>query len=210
MDQHEEHLNKRLLDRMLFFTDAVFAIVLTLMVLDLKPPPFDRPFGNPAAMHGMGSHFLALAVSFTVIGIFWIAHLHTTRRLLHFDWPSVVANLVFLFPVCLLPFVTAWWGSNLDSPFPWGMYCGVMIVASIANVVLVLVISRDGGRLVGGTTPHERRYRALRAASPGIAFALGIATMAAGSLRLAQFCWVLIPLATWVIGRTLKPKPSPA
>jgi uncharacterized membrane protein len=124
-----------------------------------------------------------------------------------FDWPSTIANLAFIFPVCLLPFATAWWGRALSSPFPWGMYCGVMVVISAANLVLVLVSTRDGGRLMaGGVTPQERIYRAARAASPGVAFGLGIAVMVLGHVAIAQFCWVLIPILLTICGRTLKPK----
>jgi uncharacterized membrane protein len=205
-----ETIDERLLNRVIFFTDAVFAIVLTLMVLDLKPPPFDSPLGNKDALRSMASHFLALTMSFFVIGVFWIAHLSTTRRLRHFDWASAVANLVFMFPICLLPFSTAWWGRDLDSPFPWGMYCGTMVMCSLANLALVLTVSRDGGRLLGGITRRDRIYRAARAASPGVAFGLGIVLLAVGHLHLAQFCWVLIPVQILVYERTVKPKAEAA
>jgi uncharacterized membrane protein len=205
-----ETIDERLLNRVIFFTDAVFAIVLTLMVLDLKPPPFDSPLGKSGHLQDFASHFFALAMSFVVISIFWIAHLATTRQMRRFDWASAVANLVFLFPVCLLPFVTAWWGRDLAAPFPWGMYCGTMVVTSFANVALVLIVTRGGGRLVGGITGAERLYRAAGAASPGMAFAVGIVVMAAGYLHVAQWCWLLIPVLLLTIRRTLKPKPEAA
>jgi uncharacterized membrane protein len=204
-----ETLDERLLHRLLFFTDAVFAIVLTLMVLDLKPPPFDSPLHDPMATRGMEEHFFALAMSFAVISIFWLAHLSTTRRMVHFDWPSTIANLVFLFPICLLPFATGWWGREIVSPFPWGMYCGVMATTSLASIVLVLVVSRSGGRLIGGCTPAELRYRVARAASPGVSFAAGLVLLFAHQLALARFCWVLIPVLLWA-ARFLKPAPAPA
>jgi len=205
-----ETIDERLLNRVIFFTDAVFAIVLTLMILDLKPPGFASPLGDKSAMLGMASHFLALALSFVVIGVFWLAHLATTRRWRHFDWPSAVANLAFMFPVCLIPFATAWWGRDLNAPFPWGMYCGTMVLSSLGNLALVLTVSRDGGRLMGGIPPRERLYRAARAASPGIAFGLGIVLMTLHQLALAQFCWVLIPLQLAVYTRLLKQRPASA
>jgi uncharacterized membrane protein len=202
-----ETIDERLLNRVIFFTDAVFAIVLTLLVLDLRPPPGDHPLSSPGVAQELWDHFFALTMSFVVIGIFWVAHLATTRRLHRFDWPSVVANLAFIFPVCLLPFATAWWGSAIASPLPWAIYCVVMTITSLGNVALVLVSTRDGGRLMlGGVTPQERLYRAARAASPGIAFSLGVAVMAAGYLQLGQFCWVLIPVLLLICGRVLKPK----
>src|SRR5205809_1973061 len=89
-----ETLEERMLHRALFFTDAVFAIVLTLLVLDLKPP-----LGVTATrgLTEMAGHLASFALSFTIISIFWLAHMNTTRRLIHFDWPVAIANLVFLF-----------------------------------------------------------------------------------------------------------------
>jgi uncharacterized membrane protein len=201
-----ETLDERMLHRTLFFTDAVFAIVLTLMVLDLKPPTFTNPLGDPMAIRGMEQHFFAFLMSFVVISIFWLAHLSTTRRMVHFDWPSAVANLAFLFPICLLPFATGWWGREIVAGFPWAMYCAVMTVTSIANIVLVLVVYRDGGRLVGGCLPAEPRYRVVRAATPGIAFGTGVALMLGHQVQLAQFCWVLIPILLALATRFLKPR----
>jgi len=81
-----------------------------------------------------------------------------------------------------------------------------MAVTSIANVVLVVVVYRDGGRLVGGCPPAERRYRLVRAASPGIAFGTGVVLMLAHQIQLAQFCWVLIPVLLGLATAFLKPR----
>ena len=201
-----ETIDERLLNRVIFFTDAVFAIVLTLMVLDLKPPPFVSPVGNKADMLSMVSLFFAMAMSFLVIGVFWIAHLSTTRRLRHFDWPTAVANLFFMFPICLIPFATAWWGRDLSAPFPWGMYCGTMLLSSGANLVLALTVTRGAGRLMGSCTPRERLYRVMRAASPGIAFGVCLVFLALHQTVLSEFAWLLIPAQIFTYERTLKPK----
>lgn len=201
-----ETIDERLLNRVIFFTDAVFAIVMTLMILDLRAPDFTSLAGNDAALQSMAGHFFALVMSFLVIAVFWIAHLATTRRLRHFDWLTAVANLVFMFPVCLIPFATAWWGKDLNAPLPWGMYCGIMVASSLGNLALVLAATRDGGRLMGGVNGAERLYRAARAISPGVAFGLGIVLMAVGYLHLAQFCWLLIPVQIVLFSRFLKPR----
>ncbi|MFL5296182.1 MAG: TMEM175 family protein [Phenylobacterium sp.] len=204
-----ETLEERLLHRLLFFTDAVFAIVLTLMVLDLHPPPFASPLGDAHAMRGMASRLFALALSFAVIAIFWLAHLNSTRRLLRFDWPTAFVNLLFLFPICLLPFATAWYGQSFQAPFPWGMYCATLVVISTLNVALVLVVSRGGGRLIGGASGREVLYRAARAASPGLAFAAGLGLLFAHQLYISEFCWVLIGPISLAVERTLKPRGEP-
>ncbi len=201
-----ETIDERLLNRVIFFTDAVFAIVMTLMILDLRAPDFTRVGGHDDALQSMAGHFFALVMSFVVIGVFWIAHLATTRRLRHFDWPTVVANLVFMFPVCLIPFATAWWGRDLNAPFPWAMYCGIMVASALGNLALVLTVTRGGGRLMGGISRRERLYRAARAASPGVSFGLGIVLLLAGHLHLSQFSFLLIPVQIVLYSRLLKPK----
>lgn len=201
-----ETIEERMLHRALFFTDGVFAIVLTIMVLELHPPPFDNPLGKVAAMRGMAGHLFAFALSFAVTGIFWLAHLNTVRRLIHFDWAATVANLAFLFPVCLIPFATAWYGRSYDIPFSWGFYCSLMVLISLGNIGLVLVVSRDGGRLVGGATAAEVRFRLARAAIPGVAFLVGLGLVLAGQTYVSQACWMIIPPLGLLIGRTMKPK----
>ena len=85
-----------------------------------------------------------------------------------------------------------------------------MVACSLANLGLVLTVSRDGGRLLGGITPAERLYRAIRSASPGVAFGVGILLMAAHQLALAQFCWVLIPAQILIYSRIYARMTTPA
>ena len=198
-----EDLGERLLHRLLFFTDAVFAIVLTLLVLELRPPLHD-----PRGLIALAGPFAALVLSFSVISIFWVAHMATTRLLEAFDWPTAIANLVFLFCICLIPTVSVWVGENLITGEGWAAYCSVLIATSLANGVLVTIQTRDGGRLMrGGVAPQERLYRLGRALSPGVAFGLGLVGLAAGTVHVAQFCWVLIPLFVRLCEMVLKPKP---
>ena len=198
-----ETIDERLLNRVIFFTDAVFAIVLTLMVLELRPPAAGNGAGD---LQALVNQLFAMTMSFVVIGVFWIAHLSTTRKLRVFDWPTAVANLIFMFPICLLPFATAWWGRNLMSALSWSIYCLVMVLCSSANLGLVLTVSRGGGRLMGGISRREWWYRVLRAASPGVAFGLGLVLIAVHQLGYAQFSWLLIPIQLAIYERTVKPK----
>lgn len=195
MTHEDSELETRLLHRLVFFTDAVFAIVLTLLVLELRPPPLHDGTGAAEAFAGMGQHFLAFFMSFALIGVFWAAHLNTTRRMIHFDWPSVLANLLFLFPVCLIPFASAWFGEGLGDTFVWLVYCTVLTATSVANVLLILVLTRGGGRLLaGGVSGREKVYRLVRAAVPGVAFSGGLILLHTGQQGLSQFCWVVIPI----------------
>jgi uncharacterized membrane protein len=207
MDAHEEveHLEHRLQHRMIFFTDAVFAIVMTLLVLELRPPQ-SPDLDLSRLLAAMGGKLFAFALSFTILSIFWVAHMSTTRRLLRFDWPTAVANLGFLFPVCLIPFVSAWVGGAVNTSWAWGAYSLVLIATSLGNVVLVLVQNRGGGRLIaGGLTRGQLIYRLARAAAPGLAFIVGLVGAIAGEVRLTQFCSLLILPYLFVVRWTLQP-----
>jgi uncharacterized membrane protein len=209
MTAHHEDLEERMLHRLLFFTDAVFAIVLTLLVLELKPPEGLSRLQEAAALHHMLGRVISFAFSFAIVSIFWLAHMSTTSVLRRFDWPTTLANLAFLFPICLIPFASAWFGGSLGDPFTWEVYCWVMVATSAANVMLVLVASRGGGRLIGGITLRELLHRALRAATPGVGFGAGIVLLNLNQGHLAQFCFVLIPLLLWIEGLFFPRLPSP-
>ena len=209
-DHTDAALESRMLHRLVFFTDAVFAIVLTLLVLELRPPEVRDAEGPTHAFMAMGPHFLAFSMSFGLIAIFWAAHMNSTRRLIHFDWPSAWVNLLFLFPICLIPFASAWFGAGPGDPFIWGVYCAVLTATSVGNVALVLVVSRGGGRLLdGGMTIARQVYRVVRAAVPGIAFGIGLILLTMRQYRLAHYCWLLIPLMFVAIEILLKPRARP-
>lgn len=196
----------RLVHRLLFFTDAVFAIAMTLLVLELKPPVAETSGELMAALHAMTGHFIAFTMSFALAGVFWIAHMNTLRRLEHFDWPTVWANLVFLFAVTLIPFSSALLGEAGPGPAPWQLYSAQMMFTSAATTLLLLVASRGGGRLMDGMTGRERAYRAVRSASPGIAFGVGFVLAGSGQIGLAHLCWVLIPVIFGIAHLTLGPR----
>lgn len=187
-------MDHRLLHRMVYFTDAVFAIVLTLLVLELRPPEGLAGPMRAHAMQEMVYHLVSFAMSFALVAAFWLAHLSVTRRMIHFDWPTAVVNLFFLFPICLIPFVSAWLGGGFGDDFTWAMYCWALVATSIANIVLVMVVSRGSGRLLSGFSPRERNFRIVRASSPGVAFGAGLILGQMGQQVASQYCFVLIPV----------------
>jgi uncharacterized membrane protein len=183
--------NARLVHRMVFFSDAVFAIVLTLLVLELHPPP--RASDLTVGLQELAPHFLAFTGSFAVISIFWAAHLTLTRRMVVFDWPTTWINLLFLFAIALMPFGSALLGVHGAEGTAWRIYCAILIGASFAQTLLWLCISRDRGRLIAGVAWRERAYRTVRALSPGIAFGAGFWAVGTSFAQFAVLCWVLIP-----------------
>ena len=201
MSHHESQArgpDARMVDRMLFFSDAVFAIVLTIMVLELHGPVLEHNGGEDgnAAIWQSLSHnarlLFAYLVSFALVGLWWSVHMRVTRQLHQFDWPSAVWNFVFLLTVTVIPFAASILGEGINASAAWEIYWGVNAAAAFALTMLMIVVSRGGGRLIGGMGGRERMARILQSAGPGIGFAAGAWLAAAGYLDLSRFCWVII------------------
>jgi uncharacterized membrane protein len=93
--EHEpapEHL--RQLERLLFFSDAVFAIVLTLLALNIHLPEGTDDAHLLSGVEAVSGPLIAFAVSFGLVGLFWLAHVITLRTLATFDWLVAAANIV--------------------------------------------------------------------------------------------------------------------
>lgn len=184
----------RMISRMLFFSDAVFAIVLTLLVLELRPSEVESDAELVNALIGLGPKFVAFFSSFALVSVFWAGHMAITRKISVFDWPSAWLNLVFLFTIAVMPFVSGLLGERGVVGVAWQAYSIVLIAASLAQTAFLLALTRGNGRLVTALSGRDRIWRTVRALSPGIAFAVGLVLSLQGQHRLSQFCWVLIPV----------------
>lgn len=196
------HADRRILDRMLFFSDAVFAIVLTLLVLELRPP--EEMAAGPVTVGNvlapMAPHFIAFINSFLLVGLWWFVHMRITRPLLKFDWPVAILNFFFLLSVTLIPFASAVLSSRVQSGAVWQIYWAVNAGSSTTLALLSWISTRGRGRLVGGTTTAIRLVVAGRTLSPALCFVTGIWLAAHGYIGLAQYAWVPIPLFMIVMG----------
>ena len=115
------------------FSDGVLAIIITIMVLDLRVPGEAAGF---AALHSVWPKFVSYVLSFVYIGIYWNNHhhlLHVTRRV---SGAVLWANLHLLFWLSLVPFVTSWVGENHFAPAPMALYGFVLLMAAIGYYVL--------------------------------------------------------------------------
>jgi uncharacterized membrane protein len=123
------------------FSDAVIAIVLTIMVLELKVPHGDD-FG---ALRPMIPPFLGYVLSFVYLGIYWNNHPHLFQVVRHVDGRILWANLHLLFWLSLAPVVTAWMGESGFAPRPVALYGAVLLMAACAYFGLTLaLVSRHG------------------------------------------------------------------
>jgi uncharacterized membrane protein len=127
--------------RMEAFSDGVLAIIITIMVLELKVPDGD----TLAALAPMKSVFLAYVLSFAYVGIYWNNHHHLVQTVKHVTGGLLWANLHLLFWLSLFPVVTAWAGNNPQAAWPAAVYGCVLLTAAIAYLILERAIVRYGG-----------------------------------------------------------------
>jgi uncharacterized membrane protein len=123
------------------FSDAVIAILITIMVLELR-----IPHGTDfAAIQPLLPIFLTYLLSFVVLGIYWNNHHHLLHVAQRVTGGVLWANLHLMFWLSLLPFVTGWMGENHFAPLPTAAYGAVLLMAAIAYTILQTVIIRAEG-----------------------------------------------------------------
>jgi TMEM175 potassium channel family protein len=127
--------------RMEAFSDGVIAILITIMVLELKVPQGK----DLAALRPLGPVLLSYVLSFVYLGIYWNNHHHLLHAVRHVDGRVLWANLHLLFWLSLLPFVTHWTGETGFAAVPVAAYGGVLLLAGVAYWLLVrALIARQG------------------------------------------------------------------
>jgi uncharacterized membrane protein len=119
--------------RMEAFSDGVIAIIITIMVLELRAP-HDTSL---AGLRPLIPVFASYVMSFIYIGIYWNNHHHLLHVTQHIDGRALWANLHLLFWLSLVPFVTAWMGENHFSQWPVALYGGILLLSAIAYTILV-------------------------------------------------------------------------
>ncbi len=152
------------------FSDGVIAILITIMVLELRVPRG----ADLGALRPVLPVFLTYVLSFVYLGIYWVNHHHLLHATSRVDGRILWANLHLLFWLSLVPFVTGWMGENHFSAVPTALYGVVMLLAAVAYTILQAALIAAEGR--------------------GSRLALAVGRDAKGKLSLAMYA-AAIPLA---------------
>jgi len=136
-------------NRLEAFSDGVLAIIITIMVLELKVPHALEHASHTAELADLKPLlpvFLSYVLSFIYVGIYWNNHHHMFHAVRHVSGGILWANLHLLFWLSLFPFTTAWMGENHLAPTPTAVYGTVLLMAAIAYYVLERAIIKQQGR----------------------------------------------------------------
>jgi uncharacterized membrane protein len=128
-------------NRLEAFSDGVLAIIITIMVLEMRVP-----HGQTAgALLPLVPTFLSYVLSFVYVGIYWNNHHHMLHTVQRVSGAILWANLHLLFWLSLFPFATGWMGENHFAPLPTGLYGFVLLMAAVAYLILQkLIIAAEG------------------------------------------------------------------
>jgi len=124
------------------FSDGVLAIIITIMVLELKVPHGE----SLEALAELWPVFVSYVISFIYVGIYWNNHHHLLHATTSVTGGMMWANLHLMFWLSLLPFATGWMGENHFGPVPSAVYGGVLLMSAISWVILQSRIVRAQGR----------------------------------------------------------------
>lgn len=164
------------LERMILFSDAVFAIAITLLAIEIKVPAIDRHIATDAMLlHSLDElipKFIGFFISFYIIGLYWTIHHRMFGYVVNYDKKLLWMNLVFLMAIVLMPFSTAFYSEYVVHflKTPIVIYVLNIVLLGSMNFVIWRYINKPGLHLTEGVTEDDRKYFSFRAALVPIVF----------------------------------------
>jgi len=195
-DETGHHAPAPALERLTFFSDAVFAISITLLVIEIRAP--DIPRGSPDAAYWDAlaqptPHFIGFIISFFVIAQFWSGHHRAFDHARHWSPRLFLPNICLLFTIAAMPFFTAFISNNAGMRVPTVLYTGWLAVTGLCNLwVNSIAVSAP----VAGTEEAAAYSPMIRARGQAVVL-MALTAMAIGVI----FPWGAQPaLATFPYG----------
>jgi uncharacterized membrane protein len=193
------------LERIVFFSDAVMAIAITLLTVDLKVPEIAASAAAaelPGKLGELGPRFMSFTISFAVISVYWVSHHRYFRFIKRYDGRLITLNMIFLFFIALMPFVANLLGQYAYLPLGVGVYAAAVASTGLSIGVLwwyavyrhrLVDKSLDAGFI---------RQRSIVALVAPLFFLVSI-PLAWLNTTLAMACWWASPLVLFAVFRVL-------
>lgn len=185
-------------DRVLFFSDAVMAIAVTLLAVDLRVPM--RPIRTAELLSNDINSLFGFGISFAVIGLFWLGHHGIFRYITAFDRPLVGLNLLFLGTIAFLPYPTAVLSRPSSDAGAVIFYAICAGAAGLAEAAVWLYATRAGSGLADPSVSQVRLKITLRTARIPAVFLASI-PIALVAPSAAQYFWIMILITGIAINR---------
>ncbi|MBO9577060.1 MAG: DUF1211 domain-containing protein [Sphingobium sp.] len=188
------------LERLSFFSDAVIAIGITLLIIEIHPPHLHTGQDGWTELAKLGPQFFGFALSFAVIGRFWMGHHSALAGMNGFDQRLVIPNLAFLLLVAFMPFATGYMSTNLGHAVP-SIFYNLTLTALAALNAWIIFIATGFGHVAGEPFEPSKRDMRARALSVIVAALLAVIVSILVPNFLSQIALITIPLWRMLIAR---------
>ena len=199
-----EKVNIKLqVERLMFFSDAVIAIAMTLLIIEIKAPHINN-HNNAEVSKSLGElvpKFVSFFISFFVIAIYWKAHHHLFGFVTAYTDKLTWLNILFLLTIVTMPFSSAFYSENFGLNLPYAIYCFNILLTGLLNCWMVRYISDKKSNLssVSGDS-HWRKYHTLRSLVAPMVFGLSM-MISFYSMGLSRLCFIIIFPVIYFINR---------
>jgi uncharacterized membrane protein len=190
------------LERLIFLSDGVFAIAMTLLAVELALPEVTSESTADLGQRliSLGPRYFSYALSFLVIASYWRSHQKTFRYIVRLDSRFVWLNLTLLLCIAFLPFPTSVLGSNSNDPAAITLYAGTLAATGLVLLAMWLYAA-TGRRLISPTlSPSLIHHYITRAVAAPLVFLVSIA-VAQVDTSTAKYLWLSVALVMWAVGR---------
>jgi uncharacterized membrane protein len=178
-------------DRVLFFSDAVFAIAITLLVVDLRVP-ISATIRSAHVLRAAVPNMIGFGIGFVVIGLFWIGHHSLFRHIVAINGLLIRLNLLFLGTIAFLPYPTALLSATSPSQVASVVFFAVCVAAAgLTEAAIWLYARRVPGLLSTGIPSWQRRRITLRILVAPVVFLASI-PVALVAPRQAEYVWIAV------------------
>ena len=208
---HNELKKEFQLERLILFSDAVFAIAITLLVIEIKIPEIhEKPVTENAVLHKLAElipKFVGFLVSFLLIGQYWIVHHRMFSFVINFTDRLIWLNILFLFAIALMPFSTGFYSEFVlrGVVTPVIFYTANIALLGLANFLMWRYLSNQKNNLTENLTPALSKYFSLRALTVPIIFVI-FSFVYLYNPTIAFFIPMFIPLIMRLIFNPMKKK----
>ena len=193
--------------RVMAFTDGVFAIIITILVLEIGVPADLGDDSLRDAIEETGPELLAWVISFLVTGLYWGWHRDLFTQIRYVDRGVVWLNLLFMLPAALIPFAASVLGAYHDEAIALHLYGAVLVATALMRGVLYAYVMRRADLLWEPPAPRSRRIGGLIAVSPIVVYALAM-LVADASHALSLALYLAMPLLYFMLIALLRRHPE--
>ena len=193
-------------ERLLAFTDGVFAIIITILVLDIRIPDLGSGQSLGDSLVEIRPTFFAFVISFLLVGMYWTEHRATFSQVRFIDHNAVWLNLLFLLPMSLVPFAASAIGEYSDEPTALHVYGAVLIAVTLLRVAMNAYFAHHPGLMWATSTKRDRRLTQGTATAPLLVYVVAM-LLASSMPAVSVLLYFLIPVAYFALIAFLKADP---